>query len=135
MMNSALLGQNIKELPTKRFAQQCRVVAQNVNDILVAIKLGNIPEWKQLFTDGTSDSFFLIQGTHTCCLVLLILLTKSVLFGSFLLNFRYKNPLYLLLDDEYANSLSRSTFLADFENANLELSCSLFLGDFNYANL
>ena len=68
-MNSVLLGQNIEELPTKRFAQQCRVIAQNVDDILVAIKIWNIPEWKQLFTDGsTSDSFFLIQGTHllTC---------------------------------------------------------------------
>ena len=134
-MNNVLLGKNIEEVPTKGFAQQCRVVAQNVNGILVAFKLGNIPKWKQLFMDGTSDSFFLIQGMHTYFLVLLILLTNSVLFGSFLLNFRYKNPLYLLPDNEYANLLSQSTFLTDLENTNLELSHSLFIGDFDYANL
>ena len=46
-------GEELDELPSVNFIRQCRTIAQVVNEILAAIKLGHNHNWKQLFTDGT----------------------------------------------------------------------------------
>ena len=38
-MNAQLLGYELMELPSTNFVRQCRIVAEGVNEILVAIKL------------------------------------------------------------------------------------------------
>ena len=47
-------GVELKELPSVSFARSCRVVLQNLNDMLAAYKLGTAEHWHQLFTDGTT---------------------------------------------------------------------------------
>ena len=47
-------GVELKELPSVSFARSCRIVLQNLNDMLAAYKLGTAEHWHQLFTDGTT---------------------------------------------------------------------------------
>ena len=53
-ISAAMTGQEVTELPCINFVRQCRVVVQNLNSTLAALRLGEADEWHQLFTDGTS---------------------------------------------------------------------------------
>ena len=53
-MSAAMTGQEVTELPCINFVRKCRVVVQNMNLTLAALRLGEADEWHQLFTDGTS---------------------------------------------------------------------------------
>ena len=44
----------MSELPSVCFVRQCRVVVQNLNEMLAAYRLGNADQWVELFTDGTT---------------------------------------------------------------------------------
>ena len=52
-MNASMNGCDISELPSTNFVWECRVVLQNLNETLAALRLGKLEEWFQLFTDGT----------------------------------------------------------------------------------
>jgi hypothetical protein len=41
-------------LPSVNFIRQCRVVVQNLNEMLAAYTLGKAKKWRQVFNDGTS---------------------------------------------------------------------------------
>ena len=49
-----LTGVESTELPCVNFLRQCRVVPQNLNEIMYAFRLGNADSWHQVFTDGTT---------------------------------------------------------------------------------
>ena len=49
---AALTGIEAKELPTENFVRECRVVLQNVNEILSAFRLGNADTWHQILLMG-----------------------------------------------------------------------------------
>ena len=51
---SIMNGLPENELPSLNFVRQCRVVVQNLNELLAAYRLGNAKEWIEVFTDGTS---------------------------------------------------------------------------------
>ncbi|KAL7546176.1 hypothetical protein ACHAWF_015185 [Thalassiosira exigua] len=40
--------------PSLNFIRECRVVVQNLNECMAAMRLGNVSTWHQMFTDGTS---------------------------------------------------------------------------------
>ena len=47
-------GVDVHDEPSINYVRQCRVVVQNLNEMLAAFRLGNAKKWKQCFTDGTS---------------------------------------------------------------------------------
>jgi len=51
---TAFTGAETSELPSISFVRECRVVLQNLNETLSALRLGTAETWQQLFTDGTS---------------------------------------------------------------------------------
>ena len=53
-ISATMTGSEAKEFPCINFVRQCRVVVQNLNSNLAALRLGDADEWYQLFTDGTS---------------------------------------------------------------------------------
>ena len=53
-ISAAMIGQEVTELPCINFVRQCRVVVQNMNSNLAALRVGEADKWHQLFTDGTS---------------------------------------------------------------------------------
>ena len=53
-MSAAMTGQEVTEMPCIDFVRQCRVVVQNLNLTLAGLRLGEVDEWRQLFTYGTS---------------------------------------------------------------------------------
>ena len=61
-MSAAISGQEVTELPCINFLRQCRVVVQNMNSTLAALRLGEAYEWHQLFTDGTSQRQIAFQN-------------------------------------------------------------------------
>ena len=58
-MSAAMPGQEVTELTCINFVRKCRVVVQNLNSTLAALRLGEVDEWHQLFTYGTSRRKFL----------------------------------------------------------------------------
>ena len=62
MMSSAMTGKEVTEMPCINFVQKCRVVVQNLNSTLAALRLGEADEWHQLFTDGTSQRQIYFQN-------------------------------------------------------------------------
>jgi hypothetical protein len=52
--SAVLRGCEAEELPSINFVRQCRVVVQNLNSTLSAMRLGRADIWHQLFTDGTT---------------------------------------------------------------------------------
>ena len=69
-MSFGLLGKEAKELPCENFVLECRPVAQNLNEMLVAFALGSASSWRQLHTDGT--------GRRQTAMQNLIIRTKTV---------------------------------------------------------
>ena len=61
-MSAAITGQEVTELPCIKFVRQCRVVVQNLNPTLAALRLGETDEWHKLFTDGTSQRQIYFQN-------------------------------------------------------------------------
>ena len=45
--------QRVDRNPSVNFVRQCRVVVQNLNEMLAAYRFGNAAKWNQVFTDGT----------------------------------------------------------------------------------
>ena len=52
--SAAFTGKEAEVLPSVNFIRSCRVVLQNMNETLAALRLGKAESWHQLFTDGTS---------------------------------------------------------------------------------
>ena len=52
--NAAYYGAEVHDKVSVRYVQQCRVVVQNLNELLAAYRLGNAPRWIELFTNGTT---------------------------------------------------------------------------------
>ena len=53
--SATMRGENATEVPPSvNFVRECRVVVQNLNEMLAAMRLGDADVWHQLFTDGTS---------------------------------------------------------------------------------
>ena len=73
-MSFGLLDKEAKEVPSMNFVRECRPVAQNLNEMLVAFALGSAPLWKQLHTDGT--------GRRQTAMQNLIIRAKTVDGGS-----------------------------------------------------
>ena len=53
-MSDTITGRKLNELPCIKFVPKFRVVVQNMNYTLAALRLVDSYEWHQLFTDGTS---------------------------------------------------------------------------------
>ena len=53
-VSETITGQPIAHSPSVNFVRQCRVVVQNLNEMLAAFCLGHAKKWRQIFTDGTS---------------------------------------------------------------------------------
>ena len=53
-VSETITGQPVAHSPSVNFVRQCRVVVQNLNEMLAAFCLGNAKKWRQIFTDGTS---------------------------------------------------------------------------------
>ena len=52
---AAVTGDGVTEAPPSvNFVRECRVVVQNLNEMLAAMRLGDADTWHQLFTDGTT---------------------------------------------------------------------------------
>jgi hypothetical protein len=52
--SARLHGQEDSQMPSVNFIRQCRVVLQNLNEMLAAYRLGLAEKWIELFTDGTA---------------------------------------------------------------------------------
>ena len=52
--SAVFTGCEAEELPCVNFIRQCRVVVQNINATLSAMRLGRADVWHQMFTDGTT---------------------------------------------------------------------------------
>ena len=52
--SARLEGHDESEMPSVNFVRQCRVVVQNLNEMLAAYRLGLAEKWVELFTDGTA---------------------------------------------------------------------------------
>ena len=52
--NAAYYGAKVHGEVSVNYVRQCRVVVQNLNELLAAYRLGNAPRWIELFTDGTT---------------------------------------------------------------------------------
>ena len=52
-MSAKMTGRELNELPCINFVRKCCVVVHNLNSNLAALRLGDVDEWHQLFTDGT----------------------------------------------------------------------------------
>ena len=61
-ISAAITGQEVTELPCINFVRKRRVVVQNLNSTLAAIRLGEADEWHQLFTDGTYQRKIVLQN-------------------------------------------------------------------------
>ena len=61
-MSATMDGRKENELPCIKFVQKCRVVFQNLNFTLAALRLGDVDQWHQLFTDGTSRHHIAFQN-------------------------------------------------------------------------
>jgi hypothetical protein len=52
--SARLHGQEDSQMPSVNFIRQCRVVLQNLNEMLAAYRFGLAEKWIELFTDGTA---------------------------------------------------------------------------------
>ena len=68
VMYSQLYGQPPKQKISNNFAQQCRTVAENLGDYLVAIKLAKEESWDQWFGDATSARNITFSSLALGCL-------------------------------------------------------------------
>ena len=59
---SRFTGAEATELPCVNFVRQCRVVLQNLNETLSAIRLGNADSRHHVFTDGTACRQIVFQN-------------------------------------------------------------------------
>ena len=53
-MSAALTGSEVNELPSLDYVRKCRVVVQNLKDMLAACRLGKTENWHHIFTDSTT---------------------------------------------------------------------------------
>ena len=53
-MPAALTGSEVNELPSLYYVRKCRVVVQNLNNMLAACNLRKEESWQQIFADGTT---------------------------------------------------------------------------------
>ena len=54
-MYETLYKEEPDELPSINFVRECRVFVEVMGETLTAIKLANVPEWSQLWTDVTTS--------------------------------------------------------------------------------
>ena len=53
-MSDTMTGREVNELPCIEFLRQCCVVVNNMHSTIAALRLGDVDECNQIFTDGTS---------------------------------------------------------------------------------
>jgi len=53
-VSESVTGVSVSHNPSVNFVRQCRVVEQNLNEMLAAYRLGKEMKWNQIFIDGTS---------------------------------------------------------------------------------
>ena len=53
-MSAATTGSEVNELTSLDYVRKCRVLVQNLNDVLPACRLGKAKNWHHIFTDGTT---------------------------------------------------------------------------------
>ena len=51
---AAFTGVEADKLPLVNFVRECRIVLQNLNKTISALRLGSADTWHQVFTDGTA---------------------------------------------------------------------------------
>ena len=53
-MSAALTGSETNEISSLDYVRKCRVIVQNLNDMLAACIRGKADNWHQILTDGTT---------------------------------------------------------------------------------
>ena len=53
-MPADITGSEVNDLTSLDYVHKCRVVVQNLNDMLADCILGKAKNWHQIFTDGTT---------------------------------------------------------------------------------
>ena len=62
-MSDIITGREVNELTCTNFVRQCRIVVQNLNPTLAALRLGDSDEWHQLFAGCLPEPFTSSYGT------------------------------------------------------------------------
>ena len=60
--SAAFTGAEARKFPSIDFVRKCRIVLQNLNKTLVALRLGNTSTWRQFFNDGTTQRQIAFQN-------------------------------------------------------------------------
>ena len=60
-----LYNESPEELPSVSFVRTCCVLVEVMGETLTAIKLANVPEWSQLWTDSTTRRQIPFTNSHS----------------------------------------------------------------------